>query len=96
MQTPSLSQMARVVPLVLVPLLGCAGTAPLTPGEARPQSSTTAAMATEPLEGPSYADWVAFADRVREVGRLVDDDDHGAAIVDAAKQLQGRLEVAPE
>ena len=47
-----------------------------------------------PRDGRRFARRAAAA--LARVGRLVDDDDHGAAIVDAAKQLQGRLEVAPE
>ena len=43
-----------------------------------------------PQEGRRFARRAASA--LSRVGRLVDNDAEGASIVDAAKQLQGRLE----
>ncbi|MBW2427267.1 MAG: hypothetical protein JRG86_23705 [Deltaproteobacteria bacterium] len=70
---------------MLSALLACASPAPISNEETPPTPAGVAIVSVEAYEEPTYEDWVAFAERIKEVGRLVDDELVPAHAIDRAE-----------
>ena len=62
-----------VIALSLVGFLACASPAKDSDGDVPRAPAGAAMVPIEDAGEPTYADWVAFAERIKEVGRIVDD-----------------------
>jgi len=60
--------------LSLSTMLACVSTTPSPNNDAPTNPAGPALVSIEESDEPTYADWVALADRIKEVGRLVDDE----------------------